>query len=291
MKKIQLSRLLLLACVSASSALLQAATVVEIQGEGELSTIMTDGKMARMAMGAGEYVIIDYKKNRVSVVSPQKKEVLLLDAESVAKGETSPKVRVSFRPLGNGQVVAGYKTKRYDYLVNGKSCGVIHGSQGAYQQKGIKELVQAMQTMIEKQQAVMGGFSAFIDDCTQADMQVGSYVQKIGIPMLTEKNGRIESEIKSIRTDVTLPADTFVIPATYKKMTMKDMMNASTKGKARQRPGQNSAPPPGPAQAGGYQQQQMQEMMKQMQQSGQMTPEMMEQMRQAQEMMMRYQGQ
>lgn len=295
MKKIQLSSFLLLVSVSGVLSTAQAGTVVEIQSEGTRSTILSDGKMVRMGMGEGEYAIVDTGKKQVNVVSPQKKQVMLLGTASVASGKPAPKVKVSFRPLGNGRVVAGYKTKKYDYLVNGKSCGILYGSHDAYQQKGVKGLVQAVQSIMDEQQAVMGGFSAFMDDCTQADMQISSYVQKIGIPMLTEKNGRIESEIKSIRTDVELPANTFVIPPSYKRVTMQDVISQVAGAQSGMLPdtppGSPAAPHAGMGQDGGPSQQQMQGMMRKMQQSGQMTPEMMEQMRQAQEMMMRYQNQ
>ena len=138
--------------------------------------------------------------------------------------------------------------------------------------------------MMEKQQAVLGGFAAMVDDCILADMKISDYVNRIGVPMRSERNGRVETEIKSIRYGVALPADTFVVPVPYKVLTMQDQMNAASKDIAKMRQQM-------PRQSMQGQQPQMQEMMRQMQQSGQMTPEMMEQMRRRQEMMRQYKQQ
>ena len=141
-----------------------------------------------------------------------------------------------------------------------------------------------MKIILEKQRAVLGGFAAFVDDCTLADMQVADHVNTIGMPMRTEKNGRVESEIKSINVDAVLPANTFVIPANYTNVTMPDEMKAATKDMAN---AQQQIP-----QRGYYgqqgQQPQVQQMARQMQQSGQMPPEVMERIRRAQEQMKQY---
>ncbi len=251
------------------SSSVMAGTVIEIQNNNEDMSIMTDGQRARMNMSGADYIIIDYKNNNISVVDPQKQQVMQLKADGAAAGNSASLVRTSVKRLSTGQVIAGYKTQKYSYSANGKSCGVIYGSTDAYQSRDIKAMLGAMKTMLEKQRAALGGFAAFVDDCTLADMQVADHVNTIGMPMRTEKNGRIESEIKSINVDVDLPANTFVIPANYRNMTMQDEMKAATKGMAN---------------AQQQQQPQVQQMARQMQQSGQMSPEMMEQMRRAQHM-------
>ncbi len=95
---------------------------------------------------------------------------------------------------------------------------------------------------------------------------VSEHVNTIGVPMRTEKNGRVDSEVKSIQLNVELAADTFVIPASYKTVTMEQQMREMKQAMQKHQP-------------------QMQQMMQQMQQSGRMSPEMMEQMRRMQDMM------
>jgi len=266
------------------SSSVMAGTVIEIQNNNERMSIMTDGQRVRMNMSGADYIIVDYKNKNVSVVDPQKKQVMQLNVDEVAKGNSAPVVRTSVRRLGSGQVIAGYKTQKYSYTANGKSCGVIYGSSDAYQARDIKALLGAMKTMLEQQRAALGGFAAFVDDCTLADLQVVDHVNTIGMPMRTEKNGRVESEIKNINMDVVLPANTFVIPANYSNMTMQDKMKAATKDMVNVEQ---------QVQQRGYQgqhrqQSQVQQMARQMQQSGQLSLEVMERIRRAQEQMQQY---
>jgi hypothetical protein len=138
-----------------------------------------------------------------------------------------------------------------------------------YQQQGIKDLFHALKTMMDNQRAALGGLAGMMDDCMLADMKVADHVKTVGVPMRTEKNGRIETEIKSIKHGVDLPADTFVIPASYKTLTMQEQINAASQGMAKHQP-------------------QVQQMVRQMQHSGRMTPEMIEQMRRSQQVMRAY---
>ncbi len=264
-----------LICLFSTS--MMAGTIVEILDEDELTTVMIEGQQTRINVSAQEYVIIEHKKNSVRFVSPQKKQVMLINADNVSGSGNSSTVNTSINRLGSGPEVAGYNTEKFSYTANGKPCGIIYGSKEAYQAKGIKELFAAMSLMMKNQQALMGGFVNMVDACSLADMKVSEHVNTIGVPMRTESSGRIMSEIKSIKVNVKLPTDTFSIPATYKTVTMSDQLKevSGDMEKAQQNMQQY-----GP---------QAQEMMRQMQQSGQVSPEMMEQMRQAQEMMKQYQ--
>lgn len=252
-----------------------AGTVIEIQSKGDLTTVLTNGQHARMNIPGSDYVIIDYRKQQAQVVSPQKHQVMLFDAKIMAPANNASAVRTSLNLLGNGPVIAGYQTQKYSYAANGKSCGVIYGSREAISANGMNDLLQAMKTMLEQQRAALGGFAGFVDDCTLADMQVTDHVKTIGVPMRTERNGMVDSEIKSIKLDVTLPENTFIIPSSYKTVTMQDNMQASSRNMASTR----QQPPV----------QEMTQQLQQMQQSGQVTPEMLQQMRRAQEMMKQYQ--
>lgn len=268
----------LIGILSFTNVVAFAGTMIEIQDGDELTTVMTDGKQARMNVSAGEYVIVNYQKNTVKYVSDKDRQILLIDTEKMpSSGSTAAPVKTSIDALGSGGSVAGYATEKFTFKANGKSCGTVYGSKQALKLKGIQELFNAMKTMAEKQRAMMGGYAGMIDDCTRAEMEVSDHVKTVGVPMRTEKDGRVLSQIKSIKTNVSLPADAFVAPADYKTVTMQEKMKEmSDKMTDVKKQMQKHQP-------------QMQEMMKQMQQSGQMTPEMMDRMRQAEEMMKRYQ--
>jgi hypothetical protein len=264
------------------SSVALAGTVVEIQNNNELTTVLTDGEQARINMSGSEYAIVDYQKQSVKVVSPEKQQVMLLNVKAMTAGKQSaPVVRTSVDRLGDGQPIAGYKTQKFGYSANGKSCGVIYGSWDAYEARGIKELLAAMRIMMEQQQAMLGGFAAMVDDCILADMMISDHVKTIGVPMRTEKNGQVDTEIKSINVDVALPADTFMIPASYKTVAMGEQVSALSNDMAEAKQPLQPYHPQTPPQ--------MQPMMRQMQPPGQLSPAAMEQMRRAQGRMPRYQ--
>ena len=242
---------------------LNAATVVEIKDANEMTTVMTDGEMARMNMSGNEYVVVDIKTNEVKFVSPQDKEVMLIDASKMPSGNNSAGPVAKLNKLGSGPTIAGYDTEKFSLSANNQPCAVIYGSDDAAGAEGITELMNVLRTMVEKQRAMMGGFAGMMDDCTRAEMNIADHVKTIGVPMRVEKNGSMISEVKSIKVSVDLPKDTFIIPANYKTVSMQGKMAEA--------------------------QPQMQDMMRQMQQSGQMTPEMIEKMRQAEQMMRQYQ--
>lgn len=253
---------------------LNAATVVEIQDAHDMTTVMTDGEMARMDMPGTEYVVVEMKANKIKYVSPQDKEVMLIDANKIPSGSEAQNPVVRLSKLGPGPTIAGYDTEKFSLTANDQQCAVVYGSDDAAGAEGISELLSVMQTMAEKQRSMMGGFAGMVDDCTRAEMNIADHVKTVGVPMRVEKNGKKVSEVKSIKVSVDLPKDTFAIPADYKTVTMQQKMAAAQQ------------------QMQQYKQQyqpQMQDMMRQMQQSGQMTPEMMERMRQAEQMMQQYQ--
>jgi hypothetical protein len=289
MKQIHLIRTLsVLLVILFNSSILMAGTIVEIKNKDAMTTVLTDGKKARMNSGGDDYVIVDYASSSVKIVDTKKRQVMSLDVDDLPKGSAPQKIHTAVKNLGRGPVIAGYKTQKFNYTVNGQSCGVIYGSKDVYQLKGIKKLLDAMNTIAERQQSIMGGFAGMIDNCTLANMEMIDHVATTGVPMRTINKNKVDSEIQSIKLDVALPADTFTISASYKVVTMKEEMQGLEKDMAKVQQ-QMQQYQPQMQEMMRQHEPQMQEVMRQMQQSGQMSPEMMEQMRQAQEMMKQYQ--
>lgn len=267
-KSLRLMALMSFSLVS-HQVLAATGTIVKILDENEVTTIITDGKQAKMNSATNEYTIVEFKSGIFKHVSPDENEVMIFDTSAVQGGKKPPQVKAKMKKLGDGPTIAGYDTEKYSYLVKDRTCGVVYGSDDAAGAEGIQELLNAMTKIAEKTRAMMGGFAGMVDDCEQAEINM---INKVGVPMRVERDGKVLSEVKSIKTAVDIPKDTFVIPASYKRTTMKEKLAEAQKQMQQYQP-------------------QMQEMMKQMQQSGQMTPEMMERMKQAQEMMKQYQQQ
>ena len=209
-KLIQIFFGLFLGCLS-----VQAGTVVQIEKDNEITTLITDGSRVRMNTSPAEYVILDSRDNSLRLVDAEKQTVTLVDVNSLAAEGNPAKVRATIHPQGEGQVVAGYATRKYSYAVNGRQCGVLHASKNAYETDGIKQLLTAMDIMMDKQRAALGGFASLVDACTLADMQLADYVSIIGLPMRTDKQDGVDFEVRSIRTGIVLAEEVFAIPASF----------------------------------------------------------------------------
>ena len=139
-----------------SSNVVVAGTIIEIKNNNEIFTVMTDGKQARMNTGGSDYVIVDYKANSMKNVDRKNRQVMLLDTNNMHKKGNAPRVQLSIKNLGAGSSIAGYKTQKFGYAVNGKTCGIVYGSKDAYQHKGVNALFDTIKTMMQKQLAMLG---------------------------------------------------------------------------------------------------------------------------------------
>ena len=256
-----------------SSSISMAGTIIEIKNNNEITTVLTDGKQARMNMGGSDYVIVDYKNNSVKVVDRKNRQVMLFDIDTMSKTGNAPRLQMSIKNLGAGPSIAGYKTQKFGYTVNGKVCGVVYGSKNAYQHKDIKVLFDAIITMMQQQLSMLGGFTSLLDACTLADIEMSNHVATIGVPMRIEKKGSVDTEVKSIKLDVDMPADTFAVPVSYKTINTNGEVQKIQKSMTRvqRHISQNQQP-----------------QIQQMQRPGQLTPARMEQMRRNQPMMRQY---
>lgn len=246
----------------------QAATVIDLVHENVPSTIQSDGHKARLMRDGADYVIVDYAAGTIKAVSEREQKAVVVDMNTVPESLRKPMIQIDFRPYGQGPQIAGYATEKYEYFAGGKSCGFIYGSRDALQADGVGAVFKAMNTMVNSQRAILGGYAAFMGACKQADLSLGFHVERIGLPMRQESRGVVTTEVKSVRTGVQLPAEAFTIPAHYAEVTALDEMTSvrQKRNEVRKLPPEQMPP-------------HMQNIMRQMQESGQLTPEMMEQMR------------
>lgn len=269
----------LIFCLFGNTAI--AATLIEVTSkDGGHTQIMMDGNKSRIDMGEGQgYMLIDYKKQTMLAVVPEKKQILDMSGDMPSMGgRPAPKLKTELVSNGSGPTIAGYSTKKFTLKAEGKVCGTLFGSKAAMETTGIAKLFKSMKAMAEKQRAAMGGYASMIDVCTRANMDFASQGLKVGVPMrMLDASGKITSEIKSIKTNANLPANAFALPRGYETISMADQMN-----RAKQSMGQGMSQN---MNQGQRQVPDMQQMMKQMQQSGRMSPEAMEQMKRYQEMM------
>ncbi len=212
-----------------NSAAVMAGTVIEVKDEEGISAILTDGKQVRLNTDGLDYVIIDTLNNTMKSVVTEEQMVILFDMANLPKTGKAQKVHLSIKNLGAGPAIAGYKTQKFGVTANGSNCGVIYGSKQAYRNKHVKVVVDAMRSMAKQAEAMLGGFASMVDDCELADLEMSKHTATIGVPMRSVVNGVVDFEITAINFDVALPADTFVIPASYKITSMAEVMQNMSK--------------------------------------------------------------
>lgn len=197
----------------------QAATLVEVKHAEGLSRIYREGPAARMDMpGERGFVLMDTGRKTLFVVMPEQR--LALDLSDTLKSDTvgtGNPVNATFSKQGGGPSIAGYRTYRYSYSVEGTRCGTVFASKEALEHAGMQDLFAMMERMAGQAQAVASAFTTSSDPCQQADHKLGRKVQSVGAPMrVLDPAGTLVSEITRIDRNASLPANAFAIPAGYR---------------------------------------------------------------------------
>jgi len=251
-----------------------AATMLEIKSQDGLSYIYSEGTKGRMEMaGAGEYMLIDTKKNTLFVVMPSKQMVLdmseSLGEPDLKEGGQSGSARLE--KAGSGPKIVGYKTTRYDLKAGKRHCGSVFASKAALKDSNMRHILGFLQGTAARAKGFNLHQDMEPDDCVDMDEQLIDKIDELGLPMRAlDEKGAVESEVTKIQKNAQLPPNPFAFPKTYQVKTMSDIHKETQRQMQQQMP-------------------QMEEMMRQMQDSGQLTPEALEELKRAREMMKQYQ--
>jgi len=245
--------------------------------EGGVSTLISNGKTARME-GGGQpgFVLIDLTNGNMKMVDDRRRSVMEMGAPDMSlPGAGAPSmVQTELKDKGPGPKIAGYSTRRYEITANGRVCSTVYGSKAVLELTGVEEIFTALNKMQQQTQNMMGAFAGQRDTCEQADMQMSKQYHRTGAPMrMIDANGRLDSEVVSIRKNVTKPASFYATPTNYQVTNMQDEVNDMHQQQQQVMQQMQQSMPD------------MQRMMQQMQQQGGMPPEAMEQIRKMQEMM------
>jgi hypothetical protein len=205
----------------------QAATLVEVKHAEGLSRLYREGPAARMELpGERGFVLMDSSRQTLFVVMPEQRMALDLSdtLKSDAAGAPSP-VNATFSKEGGGPTIAGYRTFRYGYSVEGTRCGTVFASKEALEHAGMQDLFAMMERMASQAQAVASAFTSSTDPCQQADHKLGEKVQSVGAPMrVLDPGGTPVSEITRIDRNAALPPNAFAIPAGYRVQNASQML-------------------------------------------------------------------
>lgn len=251
-----------------------ADTVIEFINENNKSQFLTNGKVARInTRGNDEYMLVNFKTNTIYSVTPETKQIInLSNSIPSVSGVKPPSIRLSIKPEGRGPKIAGYNTRKYSLSANGEYCGSIFASKDALKGTAIESMLGTMKTMADNHRKSLGGFAAVIPVCQMARIQLAEKLPQIGAPMrTTDKKGQIETEITMILKNAGVDAHNYSLPPGYEKVAMGEKIEKARTNSRQMDRMQKNTP-------------EMQRMMREMQQSGQIPPEVLQRMQRYQEM-------
>jgi hypothetical protein len=237
---------------------------------GNTGTMSSNGQKVRIDAGKMPgYMLVDGSSGEFFLVDNKRKEILRVSAEEVGGTVDVGALTVSLKPRDGSEKVAGYRTGRYDLIANGQLCGTLYGSSELIENRDIRRLFDAMQGMHKITRMLVIGMAPMPTVCQRANARLADVVDSSGFVMrVIDEQGRQVFDVISVETDERLDADYYDLPPGMKVVDMDDKMREISKL------GQQLM----------LQKPAMQELMKQIQQSGgEMTPELQQQMQQMME--------
>ncbi len=257
------------------SAVAGADLQLEIRDVTGGSTVSSNGQKARIdANGSPGFVIVDYASGEIFMVDPARREVMRASPSDPGQAEAG--LGVSLKDKGGGQKIAGYLTRKYHLMAGGRQCGTVYASQKLFEHTAVRGMFESMRNLQRATRSMMGGMSAMLTDCQRAGMQMGEVMESAGAPMkILDENGRLITEVLSVDTAKSLPADYYDLPSGMRVVDMKEMAQRAmeqTRQALEQMPDMNELMQQ-IQQSGGEMnedmQQQIQQMLEQLQQSQQ----------------------
>ncbi len=208
--------------------LVVAATMIEIkQGDGAIEKIFIDGMKIRIdSPNEPGYVVIDGDKETMHVVSHENKQVIdMSNMINRNKSGKQSKLNVKFVSKGSGPKIAGYPTKHYTIMVNGKKCSDEFMSKEILKDMGVQKTIEKMSILFSGMGPPGMDMMSGMDACMRAETKIGAEYIKYGYPMRSlDANGTLESEVIKLSRNVEPPAGGFNFPKDYKVVNMGQMM-------------------------------------------------------------------
>lgn len=213
--------------LSLVSSTLYAGTVVDIKNKnGQTTQFQSTETRGRLnSANEGSYVVIDYPQQKILIVMPDQKQILLIDGTAPLFDNASTKETVNseVRKVGDGPDVAGYSTREYQILAGGEVCSTVFGSEDAMTATGMRQMFDALQKVASQSTRMMKQFKPDSSPCDQAKAEIVTHIGQIGAPLRSlDAQGNPDVEITRIQTDVDLPAETFSVPAEYPVVSISD---------------------------------------------------------------------
>ena len=171
-----------------------------------------------------KYALIDLQRQAFMLVSPQQREVLVLDHSNI-DGRAGAALEIKLNPAGDGPEIAGYPTRKYLLLANNKKCAVIYGSKQAARHPGMQKLFAALAQLQQRISDMMSGLAPSVDVCARAKSHTMQAFSTTGSPLrIDSADGKTQTRISRIDSHAQIPATAWKIPPAFKVTHMKDQM-------------------------------------------------------------------
>ncbi len=210
-----------------------AATQVERRNiEAKIETIIIDGSMVRLNTDdPNHYNVIDMDKGKMYIVDASKRQIIRMDI--IGK---PPKIsRNNFRAQNpitaklvkkrSNRLIAGYSTTKYVLKVDGRTCSKNYFSKQLEKITDFKRYTDTMLKM-EDSRKVQG---MPMPPCIRGYNKLEPQMKALGISMKMEimmgtMGSRVLYEIVNVKTNVTVPANSFDLPRGYRIISEQEMM-------------------------------------------------------------------
>ena len=213
-------RLVLLTSLFCLAAATQAGTYIEGRDATGSQRIPIEGDWARMEYGEDippEYLLLNLKTHRALNVDRVRKRVVDLSGAPDRKAAPLP-ATIVFKKRGDGPAIAGYATQRYVLSAGKRVCGEHFVAAKTLENPDIRRFLVALNVFSRAQEAER-------DPCRAAEAAADEAYTKLGLPLkIVDRRGKVEHEIRGIRSGTTFPAGLFDVPADYAKATPRELM-------------------------------------------------------------------
>jgi len=233
MKK--LFNLIMLCCLPGA---LNAAVLIESRdNSGEQTRIYLHGNEARIETASNDgFMLLDLAKKQLKLIVHEHKAILDLSDIFTSKAQAYDRegefIESYIEPKGLGPRIAGYETEEYEIFSNDKYCGSAFVSVRAIQETGFRKFFTVLNKLSDHVQRKMA-VKAFLPQpsaCDQAATNVGNQLLNTGFPLrFTSQHKQLRNEVTNINTRASLPANAFVIPASYQPSTPAELLTKASK--------------------------------------------------------------
>ena len=188
---------------------------------GNVHTMRSDGNKVRINGGQiPGYLLLHSEVETVYLVDKKRQEVVKLPIDEISGVSSGQALNVGLKSIGGSDKIAGYKTGRFNLIANGQLCGTLNGSSELIEQRELKSMLEAMQSLHKLTRTRMAGLGV-LSECQQASTQLSDLVDTSGFVLrYVDEKGKTLFEVTSIKTDKEVEEDYYEIPAGMEEVDM-----------------------------------------------------------------------